>query len=358
MLISTLVLVVFALTPLQTLHGTVALTPLDGITVAGMVILALTSLLTVLFHRRRLVALMVLSVVGLMVALGFARYSAPDLALTQLSVEVVTIILLILALFFMPDRTPAESSSLRAFRDFILAGGCGTMVALLAYTVLTRPYDSIASFFLENSVSGGGGTNVVNVILVDFRGFDTLGEIAVLAIAGVGIYSLLYGLRLPHPIRDAGGRLWSLDKHPMMLDALARALLPMALLISAFIFLRGHNLPGGGFIAGLITAVALILQYIAHGVAWAQARQPFSYHAMCGAGLLIAGATGLGSLLFGHSFLTSAFDHFHLPLIGEFELATAMLFDLGVYLVVVGATLLILSNIGQVRQDETSREVL
>src|SRR3546814_2080613 len=79
-----------------------------------------------------------LSVVGLMVALGFARYSAPDLALTQLSVEVVTIILLILALFFMPDRTPAESSSLRAFRDFVLAGGSGTMVALLAYTVLTR----------------------------------------------------------------------------------------------------------------------------------------------------------------------------------------------------------------------------
>ena len=103
--------------------------------------------------------------------------------------------LLILALFFMPDRTPAESSSLRAFRDFVLAAGCGTMVALLAYTVLTRPYDSIASYFLENSVSGGGGTNVVNVILVDFRGFDTLGEIAVLAIAGVGIYSLLSGLR-------------------------------------------------------------------------------------------------------------------------------------------------------------------
>jgi len=358
MLISTLVLVVYALTPLQTLHGPVALTPLDAITVLGMVILALTSLLTVLFHRQRLVALMVLSVVGLMVALGFARYSAPDLALTQLSVEVVTIILLILALFFMPDRTPAESSSLRAFRDFVLAAGCGTMVALLAYTVLTRPYDSIASYFLENSVSGGGGTNVVNVILVDFRGFDTLGEIAVLAIAGVGIYSLLSGLPLPHPIRDAGGRLWSLDKHPMVLDALARALLPMALLISAFIFLRGHNLPGGGFIAGLITAVALILQYIAHGVSWAQARQPLSYHSLCGAGLLIAGATGLGSLLLGYPFLTSAFDHFHLPLIGEFELATAMLFDLGVYLVVVGATLLILSNIGQVRQDDSNREVV
>lgn len=299
-----------------------------------------------------------LGVVGLMVSLAFARYSAPDLALTQLSVEVVSIILLILALFFMPDRTPAESSSLRSLRDLLLSGGCGTMVALLAYAVLTRPYESIAGFFLENSVSGGGGANVVNVILVDFRGFDTLGEISVLTIAGVAIYGLLYGLHLPHPLRDYGGRPWSLDSHPMILDVLARALLPLAMLISIFIFLRGHNLPGGGFIAGLITAAALILQYISHGVAWAQERQPVSYHAISGAGLLIAGLTGLGSWLFGYPFLTSAFGHFDLPLVGEFELATAMLFDLGVYLVVVGATLLILSNIGHVGQDETSKEVL
>ncbi|MBF6624627.1 MAG: monovalent cation/H+ antiporter subunit A [Pseudomonas stutzeri] len=357
-LVSSLVLVIYALTPLEALSGPVALTPLDIITVGGMAILSLASLLTVLFHRRRLVALMVLSVVGLMVALAFARYSAPDLALTQLSVEVVTIILLILALFFMPDRTPAESSSLRSFRDLILAGSFGTMIALLTYAVLTRPYESIASFFLENSVSGGGGTNVVNVILVDFRGFDTLGEISVLAIAAVGIYGLLYGLHLPHPLRDYGGRLWSTDSHPMVLDTLARALLPMALLISVFIFLRGHNLPGGGFIAGLITAVALILQYISHGVTWAQQRQPFSYHGIAGLGVLTAGLTGLGSWLFGYPFLTSAFDHFHLPFIGEFELATAMLFDLGVYLAVVGATLLILSNIGHVSQDESCKEVL
>ncbi|WP_404440553.1 monovalent cation/H+ antiporter subunit A [Stutzerimonas chloritidismutans] len=358
MLFSSLVVVVYALTPLQSLRGTVPLTPMDSITVLGLGILGLASVMTVIFHRRRLMALMVLSVVGLMVSLAFARYSAPDLALTQISVEVVTIILLILALFFMPDRTPVESSSLRSFRDLILAGAFGTMIALLAYAVLTRPYDSISSFFLENSLPGGGGTNVVNVILVDFRGFDTLGEIAVLAIAAVGIYGLLQGLHLPHPIRDYGGRLWSTDRHPMVLDTLSRVLLPMALLVSVFIFLRGHNLPGGGFIAGLITAVALILQYISHGVVWAQQRQPFSYHSVAGLGVLIAGLTGLGSWLFGRPFLTSAFGHFHLPLIGDFELATAMLFDLGVYLAVVGATLLILSNLGHVSQDESCKEVL
>ncbi|MFG3692578.1 monovalent cation/H+ antiporter subunit A [Stutzerimonas stutzeri] len=357
-LLSSLLVVVYALTPLRSLKGSMAMTPLDGFTVLGLVILALASVMTVLFHRRRLTALMVLSVVGLLVSLVFARYSAPDLALTQISVEVVTIILLILALFFMPDRTPVESSSLRSFRDLILAGTFGTMVALLAYAVLTRPYDSIASYFLENSLSGGGGSNVVNVILVDFRGFDTLGEISVLAIAAVGIYGLLNGLRLPHPVRDYGGRLWSTDRHPMVLDTLSRVLLPMALLVSVFIFLRGHNLPGGGFIAGLITAVALILQYISHGVVWAQQRQPFSYHSVAGLGVLIAGLTGLGSWLFGRPFLTSAFGHFHLPLIGEFELATAMIFDLGVYLTVVGATLLILSNLAHVSQDESCKEVL
>ncbi|EIK51892.1 putative monovalent cation/H+ antiporter subunit A [Stutzerimonas stutzeri TS44] len=358
MLISALALVVFALSTLDSFRGSVAMTPLDGVTVLGMAILALASLLTVLFHRRRLISLMVLGVVGLMVSLAFARYSAPDLALTQLSVEVVSIILLILTLFFMPDRTPVESSSLRSLRDLLLAGGCGTMVALLAYAVLTRPYESIAGFFLENSLSGGGGANVVNVILVDFRGFDTLGEISVLAIAGVAIYGLLHGLHLPHPLRDYAGRPWSQDSHPMILDVLARVLLPLAILVSVFIFLRGHNLPGGGFIAGLITAAALILQYLSHGVAWTQERQPLSYHAIGGAGLLIAGLTGLGSWLFGYPFLTSAFGHFYLPLVGEFELATAMLFDLGVYLVVVGATLLILSNVGHVGQDETSQEVL
>ncbi|WP_421683951.1 monovalent cation/H+ antiporter subunit A [Stutzerimonas urumqiensis] len=346
LLLSTLIPVMVALAPLDSLTGTVALSPLDPFTVAGMAILAVTSVLTVMFHRVRLVALMILSGAGLMVALAFARFSAPDLALTQLSVEMVSMILLMLVLFFIPDRTPAESSSLRGTRDLLLAGGMGTLVAILAYAVMTRPYDSIASFFLENSVPGGGGKNVVNVILVDFRGFDTLGEISVLAIAAVGIAAMLKGLRLPHPIFDYTGRPWSRDRHPMILGVLARLLLPMALMVSAFIFLRGHNLPGGGFIAGLITAVALVAQYISLGSAWSEARKPFAYTALAGAGVMTAGLTGLGSWAFGRPFLTSAFGHFHLPVAGDFELATAMLFDLGVYLTVVGATMLMLASLG------------
>jgi len=358
LLAAALLVVTQGLSSLPQISGPLAMTEIDGITALGLGIMALSALVTVVFHRQRLVSLLMLSVVGLMVALAFARYSAPDLALTQLSVEVVTIILLMLALFFLPAHTRIESSSLRGLRDFTLAVGSGVMVAMLVFAVLTRPYDSISAFFLENSVPGGGGTNVVNVILVDFRGFDTMGEVTVLAIAAVGIFALLDGLRLFQPKVDAQGRSWARDRHPLILATLSRVLLPMALLVSVFIFLRGHNLPGGGFIAGLVTAVALILQYVASGVQWTQSRLPLNYQGMAGLGVMIAGLTGLGSWLFDRPFLTSAFGHFHIPLIGEIELATALLFDLGVYLTVVGATLLILANLGKLTQEKAAQEVL
>ena len=219
---------------------------------------------------------------------------------------------------------------------------------------MTRPHQSIADYFIANSVPGGGGTNVVNVILVDFRGFDTLGEVTVLAIAAIGIFALLEGLRLTAPDVDADGRPWSWDLHPMIMATFSRLLLPLALLVAIFILLRGHNLPGGGFIAGLITAVALITQYLANGISWTRSRMSSKLHPMIGIGLLIATLTGLGSWVFGYPFLTSAFTHLHWPLVGEFEIASAMLFDLGVYLVVVGVTLVILLRLG--RLHDTNRE--
>ena len=240
------------------LRGAQALTPLDPVSLlAGGALLA-AAIGTVLLHRQRLVALLLLSVVGLIVSLAFVKFSAPDLALTQLSVEVVTIVLLLLALYFLPAQSPVESSAGRRTRDILLAGTAGLGAGALAWAVLTRPYETIAGYFLANSVPGGGGTNVVNVILVDFRGFDTLGEITVLAIAAIGIYAMLEGLRLTAPESDADGRRWSWDTHPVIMAAFSRLLLPLALLVAIFVLLRGHNLPGGGFIAGLITAVALI----------------------------------------------------------------------------------------------------
>jgi multicomponent K+:H+ antiporter subunit A len=319
---------------------------------AGTLVLLGASVAAVWLHRRRLVAVILLGAVGLMVALAFVTFSAPDLALTQLSVEVVTVILLLLALYFLPQRDPRETRSrwhwLRGGRDLALSVAAGLGVGGLAWGVMTRPFESISPYFLANSVSQGGGANVVNVILVDFRGFDTLGEVTVLALAALGISAMLAAVNLTGSRYDAAGRPWDPDPHPAIMALLTRLLLPLALVVAVFILLRGHNLPGGGFIAGLVTAVALVMQYLANGVAWTRARLPGNLNPLIGVGVLLATGTGLVSLALGYPFLSSAHGHVHLPVVGDLELASAMAFDLGVYLVVVGATLSILVGLGLV----------
>jgi multicomponent K+:H+ antiporter subunit A len=339
------------------LTGNRVLLPMDAVSLLITIILIIAALGTVIMHRQRLVSLILLGAVGLGVALVFVKFSAPDLALTQLSVEVVTIVLMLLALYFLPQYSPKESSQTARSRDALISVGAGTGVGLLVWAVLTRPYQTIADYFMSNSVPGGGGTNVVNVILVDFRGYDTLGEITVLALAGLGIFAMLHQLKLSGSEADQQGRPWDNDMHPLIMASFVRLLLPLALLVSIYILLRGHNLPGGGFIAGLITAVALIMQYLANGVSWAQTRLTVNMHTVISAGLLIATLTGLASWAFDHPFLTSTFGHLDWPVIGEFELASAMAFDLGVYLVVVGTTLLILIYLGLVHKESHTTHV-
>ena len=334
----------------------VGMLPMDGVAILCTAMLVAAAFLTTILHRHRMTSIMSLSVVGLMVSLLFVRFSAPDLALTQLSVEVVTMLLLMLAMYFLPVRTKVESSSVRVVRDVLLALVVGAGVAVMAFLVMTGDTTTISQFFMDNSKSGGGGTNVVNVILVDFRGFDTFGEITVLGIAAMGIYALLKDLNLASAKYDSLGRPWAKDAHPLVLVTISRPLLPLALLIAVYIFLRGHNLPGGGFVAGLITSVALVLQYVASGVGWVHSRMPGDYHPVVALGVLLAGLTGVGSWAFGYPFLTSSFTYVSLPVIGKFELATAMLFDTGVFLTVVGSTLLMLANLGKLSLLDDKRE--
>ena len=334
----------------------VGMLPMDGVAILCTAMLVAAAFLTTILHRHRMTSIMSLSVVGLMVSLLFVRFSAPDLALTQLSVEVVTMLLLLLAMYFLPVRTKVESSSVRVLRDVLLALVVGVGVAVIAFLVMTGDTTTISQFFMDNSKSGGGGTNVVNVILVDFRGFDTFGEITVLGIAAMGIYALLKDLNLASAKYDSLGRPWAKDAHPLVLVTISRPLLPLALLIAVYIFLRGHNLPGGGFVAGLITSVALVLQYVASGVGWVHSRMPGDYHPVVALGVLLAGLTGVGSWVFGYPFLTSSFTYVSLPVIGKFELATAMLFDTGVFLTVVGSTLLMLANLGKLSLLDDKRE--
>src|SRR5690606_22709235 len=158
------------------------------------------ALTAVRYHRRRYLTLVVISGVGLAVSLAFVRFSAPDLALTQLLVETATVLLMLLALYYMPQSAPPPSSG-RNLRDVLVAGMAGLGAAGLAWGMRTRPRDStLAPYFLEQSKPMGGGTNVVNVILVDFRGFDTMGEITVMGIAAIGVAIMLEGLRAK-PVR-------------------------------------------------------------------------------------------------------------------------------------------------------------
>jgi len=299
-------------------------------------------------YRRRLFALVLLGAVGLVVSLTFVYLSAPDLALTQLLVEMVTIILMMLALHWLPAESPRERSPVRGVRDLLLAIGAGAGVAALSYALLTSSVDSIAPYFLRAAVPEGGGANVVNVILVDFRGYDTMGEITVLGIAGVVIYALLAGFSPPpRPAAAATG------PRSLFLALVARLLLPLAALVSLYLFLRGHNEPGGGFIAGLVLALALILQYVANGQPWVEQRLRTDFRTWIGAGLLIAGVAGVGSWFFDAPFLTSTYAYWTLPVFGAVPLASAVVFDLGVFLTVVGATMLALASIGRLKAPST-----
>jgi multicomponent K+:H+ antiporter subunit A len=333
--------------------GTRALLPFDPVVTGIWAVMVVAAVVTPFLHRSRVTALLLTGVVGLLIAPMFMLFSAPDLALTQLSVEVVTILLMLLALHFLPKDTPVESPLPRRLRDAGVAGIAGLGIGGLAYAMMTRApaFDPISHFHLAQSKPGAGGTNAVNTIIVDFRGYDTYGEIIVLGIAALVIYALSETLlrnstvakRLAEQPRDRE----SGDRHPMMLVVATRLLLPMAMLVGVYIYLRGHNMPGGGFVAGLVFAIAYLMQYMASGYDWTHARQRFDHHVLIGWGALVASLAGVGAWFFGLPFLTSGFEYVNLWPLEEFELATAAIFDLGVFLCVLGAILMTLASLSR-----------
>ena len=202
---------------------------------------------------------------------------------------------------------------------------------------------------------------MVNVILVDFRGIDTLGEITVLAIAAAGVANLVRAARrdlqddeadpLGNP--DAGGdgpdptpRIPLIGARSVIFDQLTRALFPVILVVSLYIALRGHNAPGGGFAGGLIAGIAFAMRFLAGGSPRLRRDRPLPTSGLIGCGLLLALASGLVPMLFGDEFLDSEIAYLHVPLIGEVELVSAAVFDLGVYVLVLGVVLSFLTNLG------------
>ena len=333
--------------------GPLAATPIDPVmAVAWSVgaVCAVAAAMQAKFHR--FAALLLAGGAGLVVCLTFVRMSAPDLALTQLAVEIVTTVLLLLGLRWLPKRDPlvprrpSVEAAARHARDLAIAAACGLGLGGLAYAVMTRPLpETISGFFMDNAWPKGGGTNVVNVIIVDFRGFDTLGEITVLAVVAVTVYALLRRFRPAGESLEAPARRKRRVRagDEMVVPAvIAHLLFPVIGVVAMYLLMRGHNLPGGGFSAGVAVAIAVILQYIVSGTRWAEDRLRLKPMRWIGSGLLIAVATGLASWLFAHPFLTSHVVHVTLPLLGDLHLPSAFFFDLGVFVLVVGALGLIL----------------
>ncbi len=319
------------------------------------------------FHR--LAALMLAGSAGAVSCVTFIWFSAPDLALTQLIVEGVTTLLILLGLRWLPPREPARGvydahtlkvATARRARDLVLAIAAGCGMAALAYAVMTRDFPERTSYFLEHALTDGGGRNVVNVMLVDFRGFDTFGEGVVLALVALTVYALLRRFRPASEVMARPPQQLSLPSdlqtdlvdprhakdtavgYLMVPAVVVRLLLPVCGVVSVFFFLRGHNAPGGGFVAGLVMSMGLLLQYLVSGTEWVEERVQLAPRALIGAGLLFVLGTAAGAFAVGYPLLTSHTLHLHLPLIGEVHLASALFFDIGVFSLVLGATLLIL----------------
>ncbi|HLT28539.1 MAG TPA: monovalent cation/H+ antiporter subunit A [Myxococcaceae bacterium] len=320
------------------------------------------------YHRPAAIILM--SVAGLVNCVTFLWFSAPDLALTQLVVEVVMTLLLLLGLRWLPQREPKKGiynartrrqARVRRTRDLIISVSVGLGMAGLALALSTRTLSwTVAPFFLEHALSEGGGRNVVNVMLVDFRGFDTFGEGVVLSLVALTIYALLRRFRpapeimaLPPQQRALPTDLQTDLLNPrhakdtavgylMVPAVLVRMIFPIVGVIGVFFFIRGHNEPGGGFVAGLVVSVSILLQYVVSGTEWVEAHLNVYPRRLIAAGLLTIAASGAGSFVAGYPLLTSHTWHFHLPLFGEVHFASATFFDLGVFLLVVGSTLFIL----------------
>ncbi|MFH6786825.1 MULTISPECIES: monovalent cation/H+ antiporter subunit A [Methylobacterium] len=317
------------------------------------------------YHR--LSAVILVGGAGLVSSLTFLWLSAPDLAVTQILVEIVTTAMLLLGLRWLPKRDRAipvpDSERVRARRrrvtDLVIALAAGLGLATIAYAVMTRPaVDGIGRWFVEEAYPQAGGRNVVNVLLVDFRAFDTLGEIAVLGIVGLTVFALLRRFRpapdsLERPAQqrrhDADDRS-SEGREPghTTADALlvprlvTTWLFPFIILLALHLFLRGHDLPGGGFAAGIALTVAFMLQYMAWGAAWVEERLRIQPIAWIGLGLLVAVLAGAGSWLAGRPFLTAYFAYWKFPILGKVPVASALVFDLGIMVLVVGASALML----------------
>jgi multicomponent Na+:H+ antiporter subunit A len=302
--------------------------------------------------RRRFTAALFLGVAGYSMAGLFVIEGAPDLALTQVAIESLTTVLFVLVLRRLPDRFELRTPLWRRSIRLATAAVVGlTVFALALASGAQDPPTPASDAMIERAVPDGGGKNVVNVILVDFRGFDTLGEITVLAAAAIGMVALARAGRHPGAPDGAGqgrnavpppvrvGRL-------VPLEVSMRLLFTVVMLGSIYLLFVGHNQPGGGFAGGIVAGAAVALRYISGGIAEVRSLSRGRPWYVLGGGLLLAVVTALTPLLFGESVLESASWTLHPPLLGTVKLSSVLVFDAGVYLVVAGLVMMMFESFG------------
>ncbi|BBY44498.1 monovalent cation/H+ antiporter subunit A [Mycolicibacterium celeriflavum] len=341
--------------------------------VIGLIILA--AALGALVMRNRLAAVLLVGVTGYGCGAIFAVHGAPDLALTQFLVETLTLVVFVLVLRTLPAEADRVHIKRNRWPRAALALAVGaTVTTLTVYAMAARTGVPIASLIPDAAYYRGHGANAVNVLLVDIRAWDTMGEIMVLLVAATGVASMVFRHRrfgTPPRVADAGqpdiGRLPAiLNTSPaageitwlrgselrdprhrsLILEVATRLVFPLIMVLSAYFFFAGHNTPGGGFAGGLTAGLALVLRYLAGGRYELGETLPLDAGKILGAGLCLSAGTAFASLLVGAPALSSALIEVEVPVLGTVKFVTALFFDLGVYLIVVGLVLDVLRSLG------------
>jgi len=281
--------------------------------------------------RSLLAGMVATGLTGFSIAITFMMNGAPDLALTQFTVEALLVVLLTALLLAVPLAAPPLRTVRARWGDALVATG---FAAILFVGMLDMAADSNATaasdFYGRMSYVAAYGHNVVNVILVDFRAFDTLGETSVIAVAALLAASLLLGRN------DRSGNVPGTPSVHFGFASASGPLFWLMLAASIVILWRGHDQPGGGFVGGLAAALAFAVLSLARGVAAAEAALRVRPTTLVGTGLALALLGGLPGMVGGKPYLTHLWwePGGILP-----KLSTTMIFDLGVYLVVLGAVL-------------------
>ena len=326
---------------LLTSHGMPAVDPVVPVRVHEVMIVSVVILgaLGATLARTTMAAVLSLGAVGYGVAMTFLLFGAPDLAMTQFSVETLTVVIYVLV-FRRFRKLGALSPRLVRARDGVIAAGLGIVVGGLALSV--AKVDTAArlrEYFVEYGPTIGHGRNIVNVILVDFRAFDTMGESTVRATAAIGVRALLLLAAAGRPDRRPSGN--APPATSAIFRTAARVLMPLLLLFALFLLLRGHNQPGGGFVGGLVAAAAFALYGIAYGVERARRALLVEPLTLLGIGLLVALMSGLPAVLQGRPFLSAVWS------LDPVTLGTPVVFDVGVFLVVTGVVLLMIFSLAE-----------